>query len=666
MTPNSVTDPIFGKMTLDALPHLWYTVGGTAFVTLMGLGVALVLTRYRRWGWLWREWLTSTDPKKIGIMYLIVSSLMMFRGGIDAGMMLIQQALAAGGSRGFLSADHFQQIFTSHGDIMVFFVAMGFFFGLMNLILPLQIGTRDLAFPFVNSLSFWLYAAGAVFINLFFVIGGSFAAAGWLSVVPLSELRYSPGVGIDYWAWSLQLSGLGTLLGGINFIVTIIKKRAPGMTLMRMPLFAWASLCSMVLVISAFPVLTAAVALLWLDRFLGMHLFTESFGGNQMMYINLIWMWGHPEVYILVLPAFGMFSEIVSTFSRKRIFNYASMVGAAVFITLISYLVWLHHFFTMGAGADVNGIFGAATMLVAIPMAVQVLNWILTMRGGRIVFALPMYWFIGFLVIFVFGGMAGVLLGSPAADFQLHNTLFLVAHFHTMIMGAIFGIFAGISYWFSKIAGFRLDETWGRRAFWLWLVGFFVTFIPLYTLGFMGATRRLDHYPASTGWQPLYAAAAIGFLILVCGSGALVMQLIASYRRRREYRDRTGDPWDGRTLEWSVASPPPFYVFAASPEVRGREAFWEAKRARPETGGGPPARYDDIVMPRNTGMGLYISGFAFLTAFALVWHMVWLAGLGLAGAIACVIVRSFAEDTEYVLPASEVARIEAAARADDN
>lgn len=643
-----------GKLSANALPNHWYTIGATAFIAAFALIAAVFLTKTKRWGWLWREWLTSTDPKKIGTMYMIFSSVMFLRGLIDAGMIWLQQAMAAN-SQGYLSANHFQEIFTAHGDIMVFFVTMGFFFGLMNWIIPLQIGTRDLAFPFLNSLGFWLTVAGGIMINLFFTIGGHFADTGWLAIAPLSELEFNPGSGVDYLIWSLQLSGLGSLLAGINFIVTIIKKRAPGMTLMRMPLFVWASLCGMVLVVSAFPVLTVTTFLLWLDRFFDMHIFTAGFGGNQMMYFNLIWMWGHPEVYILVLPAFGMFSEIAATFSRKKIFGYTSMVCAAVAITLLSFLVWLHHFFTMGAGADVNSFFGIVTMLIAIPSGVQVFNWILTMHGGKVSFASPMYWFIGFICIFILGGMAGVLMASPPADFQVHNSLFLVAHFHTMIVGvALFGIFAGITYWFPKIFGFTLSERLGKRAFWLWLTGFFVSFIPLYILGLMGAPRRIDHYAASTGWQPFYITSLIGFAILSCGVLTQIMQIIVSIRTRKRHRDKTGDPWDGRTLEWSTSSPPPFYNFAVIPTVHGREAFWAMKNR----GHTPSQKYEDILMPKNTGMGIYISGFAFLMGFALVWSIIWLFFLGAIGVIACLVIRSFDEDTEYVLSASEIEKLE--------
>jgi len=645
---------IWGKLTLDALPHHWSTIGGTAFVLIAGLIIAVIFTKTKRWRWLWREWLTSTDPKKIGTMYMIFASVMFFRGIVDAAMLWLQQSMAAD-SPGFLSPGHFQEIFTAHGDIMVFFVTMGFFFGLMNWIVPLQIGARDLAFPFLNSLGLWLTVAGGLLINVFFMVGGHFANTGWLAFTPLSEIEFNPGVGVDYLIWSLQLSGLGSLLAGINFLVTIVKKRAPGMTLMKMPLFVWTSLCAMVLIISAFPVLTATIFLLWLDRFFEMHFFTTGFGGNQMMYFNLIWMWGHPEVYILVLPAFGMFSEIVATFSQKKVYGYVSMVWAAIAITLLSYLVWLHHFFTMGAGADVNSFFGIMTMLIAIPSGVQVFNWILTMYKGKIIYASPMYWTIGFIIIFMLGGMAGILLATPPADYQVHNSLFLIAHFHTMIVGvALFGIFAGTTFWFPKIMGFKLNEKLGKCAFWLWFIGFFVSFAPLYLLGFMGATRRLDHYAASTGWQPLFITATVGLAIILCGVIIQIYQIIVSVKERKQHMDTTGDPWKGRTLEWSTSSPPPFYNFAVIPTVSSRDEFWDIKKR----GGQSQKQYEDIILPKNTGMGIYISAFAFLFGFAIVWHMFWLVFLSLIGVIACVIIISFDEENEYVLSAAEVERIE--------
>lgn len=647
---------IFGKLTLYSLPHEWFTIGGTGAITMMMLGVALFITKLKRWKWLWNEWITSVDPKKIGIMYMIVASLMLVRGAMDAGMIWLQQAVSVGASSGYLNGQHFQEVFTAHGVIMVFFVTMGFLFGLLNYIIPLQIGARDLASPFLNTTGFWLYVAGAILVNLFFVFGGQFAATGWLAIAPLSGTEFSPGVGTDYWTWSLQISGLGTLMGGINFIMTILKMRAPGMTLMRMPLFTWTSLIAMCIVVTIFPILTATIALLSLDRLLGMHFFTTDFGGNAMMYTNLIWMWGHPEVYVLILPSFGIYSEVVSTFAQKKLAGYKSMVMAAFGIGSIALVVWLHHFFTMGAGANVNAFFGIMTTFIAIPAGVQIFNWSSTMYKGKIRFLGPMLWFLGFSGTFIFGGLTGVLLAVPPADFQLHNSLFLVAHFHTTIIGgALFGIFAGITYWFPKISGFKLNEKLGKYSFWLWIIGFFVSFTPLYILGLMGATRRLDHYDASTGWQGLFVISVIGFLIISSGAIMQVVQIVVSIRQRKQNLDTSGDPWNGRTLEWATASPPPFYNFAKIPEVTSRDAFWEMKKNGTHN---KKHEYEDIEMPKNTALGLYISGFALVFGFAMVWHIFWLAVVCVVGGIVCVIMRTFDNETEYVVAASEIEGIE--------
>ena len=650
---------ILGKLNLNAFPHDPITAGGAATVVLGGLATIILLTYFKRWKWLWKEWLTSLDPKKIGVMYIIVALVMLLRGLADAGMMRAQQAVSVGSNHGFLSPDHFQQIFSAHGTIMIFFVAMGLMFGLINLVLPLQIGARDVAFPFLNSLAFWLFVAGMVLVNLSLVVG-QFSAAGWLAYPPLSELQYSPGVGVDYWIWSLQIAGIGSLLSGINFFVTILKLRCPGMTMMKMPMFVWSVLCSMVLVIFAFPILTVTLALLFLDRSLGMHFFTAGQGGNAMMYVNLIWAWGHPEVYILILPAFGVYSEVVATFSRKRLFGYTSMVWALIAITVLSFSVWLHHFFTMGAGADVNAFFGIMTAVIAVPTGVKIFNWLATMFRGRILFASPMLWFLGFVVTFTIGGVAGVLMSVPAIDYQVHNSLFLVAHFHMMIVGGVvFGYFAGITYWFPKIFGFRLNERLGKYAFYCWFIGFLMAFVPLYILGLMGATRRLDHYSASLGWQPLFIVAGIGVLIIGAGVGFQVLQFIVSIWQRKQNLDTTGDPWNGRTLEWSTTSPAPFYNFAIQPEVEGRDAFWAMKQA--EATKDPKPHYTDILVPKNSPMGLIIASFAFAFGFAMIWHIYWLGAIGLIGIITSVIIRTSDDHSEYVVTAARVEKIETAA-----
>ncbi|HET8690232.1 MAG TPA: cbb3-type cytochrome c oxidase subunit I [Candidatus Saccharimonadales bacterium] len=640
---------LLGRLGWDAIPTEPITLGAAISLPLMGLVVVALLTYFKKWRWLWREWLTSLDPKKIGVMYLIVGGLMLLRGGADVLMMRAQQATSVGSSHGIVTADTFQQVFSAHGTIMIFFVAMGIMFGLINLLVPLMIGARDVAFPFLNATSFWLFTAGMVLINLSLVIG-EFSAAGWLAYPPLSETAFSPGVGVDYWIWALEVAGVGSLMSGINFFVTIIKMRAPGMTLMKMPIFVWSVLITMVMVMFAFPILTVALTMLGLDRLMDMHFFTAGHGGNMMMYVNLIWAWGHPEVYILVLPAFGIYSEIVATYSRKRLFGYTSMVLALAAIAFFSFVVWLHHFFTMGAGADVNAFFGITTMIIAIPTGVKIFNWLFTMFRGRIHLASPMIWFLGFVFLFTTGGMTGVMLAVPAIDYQVHNSLFLVAHFHTMIIsGVLFGYFAGISYWFPKIFGFRLNETLGKMAAWSWIVGFILAFFPLYALGLMGATRRLDHYEASTGWQPLFIVAGIGALIIALGVFFQILQLAVSVWKRKEYRV-DNDPWNGRTLEWSLPSPVPFYNFAVTPTVDKRDVFWEAKQSKKSK---KPV-YQPITLPKNSGLAVVIGGFSLIAAFAIIWHIWWLAAIGLIGVVATVVWRAAEEETEYTLTAKQV------------
>lgn len=648
---------LFGRLTLDAFVHNPITMGGVVSMGLGALTAVTVLTYFKRWKWLWREWLTTVDPKKIGVMYIVVALLMLLRGLVDVVLMRAQQATSVGASHGILSPDQFQQVFSAHGTIMVFFVAMGLMFGLINLIVPLQIGARDVAFPFLNATSFWLFAAGMMLVNTSLAIG-DFQAAGWLAYPPLSEMQYSPGVGVDYWLWSLQIAGVGSLLSGINFVVTILKMRAPGMTLMKMPMFCWSVLGSLTLVIFAFPILTATLAMLLLDRILGMHFFTAGMGGNAMMYVNFIWAWGHPEVYILVLPAFGVFSEIVPTFSGKRLFGYASMVGAIWAIVVLSFIVWLHHFFTMGAGADVNAFFGIMTMLIAVPTGVKIFNWLFTMYRGRIRFASPMIWFLGFVFLFTMGGVAGVLMAVPPIDFQVHNSLFLVAHFHTMIIsGVLFGFLAGLTYWFPKIFGFRLNERLGKYAAWCWIVGFVLAFGPLYILGLMGATRRLDHYDASLGWQQLFIVAGIGAMIICIGVGLQALQLVVSIWQRNANRDTTGDPWDGRTLEWATTSPPPVYNFAVIPEASERDAFWAMKHAAKT---GAQATYRAIHLPKNTPAGLLIALLAFMLGFGAVWHMWWLAIISLLALIAVVAIRLSNDDLERTVSAAKITTMESA------
>ncbi len=647
---------MFGKLTLDAIPfHEPIIMVTVSAIILGGILILAAMTYFKKWTWLWTEWLTSVDHKKIGIMYIIVAFVMLLRGFADAIMMRAQMALASGGSEGFLNAHHYDQIFTAHGVIMIFFMAMPFMVGLMNIIVPLQIGARDVAFPFLNSLSFWLLIASVALINISLGIG-EFAQTGWLAYPPLSGHQYSPGVGVDYWIWSLQISGLGTLLTGVNFFVTILKMRAPGMTMMKMPVFTWTALCSNVLIIISFPILTVTIALLTLDRYLGTHFFTNDFGGNQMMYVNLIWAWGHPEVYILILPAFGIFSEVVATFCKKRLFGYTSLVWATAAITILSFIVWLHHFFTMGAGANVNAFFGIATMIISIPTGVKIFNWLFTMYRGRVEFSTPILWTLGFLVTFSIGGMTGVLLSVPGADFVLHNSVFLIAHFHnTIIGGVVFGYLAGFNYWFPKAMGFKLNEKLGKTAFWFWISGFFFAFVPLYILGFMGMTRRLSQN-IDPAFHPLLLVAAFGAVLIFCGILTQLLQLAVSIKDRNKLRDETGDPWGGRTLEWATSSPPPFYNFAQVPQVNDRDAFWDMKEKG--TAYQQPAKYSEIHMPKNTGAGVIIGLFSLIMGFALIWYIWWMAIVGFVGAIATWIIYSFSKDVDYYVPVDVVTKIE--------
>jgi cytochrome o ubiquinol oxidase subunit 1 len=651
-----------GKLSWAAIPFDQpIPLLAAALVGLMIIGVLAWVTLKGWLPYLWQEWITSVDHKRIGIMYTLLAMVMLLRGFSDAIMMRSQQALAFH-SEGYLPPEHYDQIFSAHGTLMIFFVAMPFVIGLMNFVVPLQLGVRDVAFPTLNSVGFWLTATGALLVNISLVVG-EFARTGWLPYPPLSEITYSPGVGVDYYLWALEISGVGTLLSGVNLVTTVLKMHAPGMTYMRMPMFCWTTLASNLLIVAAFPILTATLAMLLLDRYLGFHFFTNDAGGNVMMFMNLIWAWGHPEVYILILPAFGVFSEVISTFSRKPLFGYRSMVAATMIICVLSFTVWLHHFFTMGAGADVNAIFGIASMIIAVPTGVKVFNWLFTMYGGRVVYSASVLWSLGFMVTFVIGGMTGVLLAVPPADFVLHNSLFLVAHFHNVIIGGVlFGAFAGYTYWFPKAFGFRLHEGLGKAAFWCWIVGFYVAFMPLYVLGLMGMTRRMQHYDVPA-WRPWLLIAAAGAAIILAGIILQVAQLAVSIRRREALRDLTGDPWDGRSLEWATSSPPPAFNFAVLPRIEGEEAYWVVKqRARQQAKLGEEPGYTEIEMPRNSPTGFICAFFASLMGFALIWHIWWIVALAALGAYATFVVFAWRDRHEDIIPADIVARIDRANR----
>ncbi|MCI0912065.1 MULTISPECIES: cytochrome o ubiquinol oxidase subunit I [Pseudomonas] len=647
---------MFGKLSLEAIPYHEPIVMVTlAMIALGGIAVVGLITYFRKWTYLWTEWLTTVDHKKIGVMYIIVAMVMLLRGFADAIMMRTQLAAATGGSEGYLPPEHYDQIFTAHGVIMIIFMAMPFFTGLMNLAVPLQIGARDVAFPFLNSLSFYLLLAGVLLVNISLGVG-EFAKTGWVAYPPLAGIQYSPGVGVDYYIWALQLSGLGTTLTGVNFLVTVMKMRAPGMKLMDMPIFTWTCTWANVLIVASFPILTAALALLTVDRYLDFHIFTNELGGNPMMYVNLFWAWGHPEVYILILPAFGVFSEVTSTFSGKRLFGHHSMIYASGAIAILGFAVWLHHFFTMGAGASVNTFFGLATMLISIPTGVKLFNWLFTMYQGRVRFTAPMMWTLGFMITFSIGGMTGVLLAVPGADFVLHNSLFVIAHFHNVIIGgAVFGYIAGFAFWFPKAFGFTLNEKWGKAAFWFWISGFYVAFMPLYALGFMGMTRRLNHSDNPL-WEPYLYVAVAGAVLILFGIACQLIQIYVSVRDRNQNLDVTGDPWGGRTLEWSTSSPPPFYNFAHMPEKVGLDCWHEAKEAG--VAYKAPAKYEAIHMPSNTATGLFMGLFLTVFGFAFIWHIWWLVGASLVATIAVFVRHAARDDQGYMVPAEEVARIE--------
>lgn len=649
---------LLGKLSWSAIPFDQpIPLAAAGIVGLVFGGVLAWIVLKGHLPYLWREWVTSPDHKRIGVMYCVLGLVMLIRGFIDAIMMRTHQAIAVN-APGYLPAQHFDQIFSAHGTIMIFFGAMPLMIGLMNFVVPLQLGVRDVAFPTLNNVSFWLTASGALLVNASLVIG-EFARTGWLPYAPLSEINYSPGVGVDYYLWAIQIAGAGTLMTGINLVTTILKMRAPGMSYLRMPMFCWTSLAAGMLIAAAFPILTATLAMLTLDRYLGFHFFTNEDGGNPMMFVNLIWAWGHPEVYILILPAFGIFSEVFATFSGKPLFGYRSMVAATLFITIVSFMVWLHHFFTMGAGANVNAAFGIATSIIAVGTGVKVYNWLFTMYGGRVRFETPMLWAMGFVVTFVIGGMTGVLLAVPPADFMLHNSLFLVAHFHNVIIGGVvFGAFAGISFWFPKAFGFRLHEGWGKAAFWLSLAGFVIVFTPMYWLGLEGMTRRLQHIDVA-GWQPLLVVMVFGVAVMLAGVAAQVTQLIVSIRWRRSLRDHTGDPWQGRSLEWSTSSPPPPHNFAVLPDVHGQEPYLSIKEwAASQREKGPPD-YVAIEMPRHSPTGVVTAFFVTLIGFSLVWHIWWLAMACFAGAYGTFVIFAWRNRADDELPSEEVARLEA-------
>lgn len=624
--------------------------GAMVSIVVVSLAIVIGLTYFKKWGYLWREWLTTVDHKKIGIMYILSALVMLFRGGIDGLMMRTQLAMP---ENGFLDAQHYNEVFTTHGVIMILFMAMPFIVGLMNVVVPLQIGARDVAFPRLNAVSFWLFFAGAMLFNISFVIGGS-PDAGWSAYFPLASLEFSPTVGNNYYSLAIQIAGIGTLLTGVNFIVTILKMRAPGMTLMKMPMFTWSILITSVIIVFAFPVLTVALALMMFDRLFGSQFFTMANGGMDMLWANLFWVWGHPEVYIVILPAFGIFSEVISTFSRKNLYGYKSMVISMVAISLLSFLVWAHHFYTMGHGAMVNGFFSITTMAIAVPTGVKIFNWLFTMHKGRIQFTTPMLYALAFIPIFTIGGVTGVMLAMASADYQYHNTMFLVAHFHyVLIPGTVFGVLAGMYYWFPKLFGFRLNEKLGKISFWFIAICFNVTFLPLFFLGLNGMTRRMYTYSESTGFGPLNLLSTIGAFGLAIGFAILVYSIYWSFRYAP--RDETNDPWDARTLEWATHSPVPEYNFAITPTVNSYQAFWDAKKHNHKLFEG---KISEIHMPINSGQPIILGIIFFFFGFFMVfswWIPAIISGIGIVIMLA---VRSFEQDHGRHISVAEINKTE--------
>ena len=637
-------------------PNVSEIIGACAasIVIIGAVFIVALITALGKWRYLWSEWATSLDHKKIGAMYVVLAFVMLSRALIEAVLMRVQQASAVDSS-GFLSPDHFGQLFTTHGSIMIFFMAMPFLTGAINYVMPLQIGSRDVAFPLLNSISLWL-TAGAAGLMMASLVVGQFSTGGWSGYPPYTELKFSPGVGPDYWIWAVSLGSIGSTLTGLNFAVTIYKMRCPGMTLMRMPLFVWTALCTSILMIFAMPPLTVATALLALDRYLGFHFFTNDLGGNVMNYANLFWLFGHPEVYILVLPAFGIYSEVVSTFSSKELYGYTSLVLATAAIAVLSFTVWVHHFFTMGQNADINAAFGIATITIGVPTGVKIYDWIWTMFRGQVRFTVPMLYSLAFMMTFTLGGLSGIVLAFPPLDYLVHNTLFLVAHFHNVIIpGVLYGLLAGYHYWFPKAFGFRLSEKWGRISLGCWVVGFYLAFMPLYVLGFAGVARRTQGMfdPIFRPW--LYVACT-GAILLFAALSALFVQLWLSIRDRDENRVAAGDPWDGRGLEWSTSAPPPEYNFVVIPHVQDRDAFFDAKRSGNPYA--PPSSYQDIELPKNSRTGPILGVVGATAAFGLVWHMWWLAIVSVLISIVTVIARSFVRDVTRIISANEIERIE--------
>ncbi|OUM94637.1 MAG: cytochrome c oxidase subunit I [Thermobacillus sp. ZCTH02-B1] len=594
------------------------------------------------------DWLTTVDHKKIGILYLLAGGFFFLIGGLEAILIRIQLWKPM---NDFVSPDTFNELITMHGTTMIFLGVMPVIFGLMNCIVPLQIGARDVAFPFVNALGFWTFFFGGLLLNISWLTG-HVPDAGWTSYVPLASTTFSNGPGVDYYVLGLQISGIGSLLGGINFLVTIINMRAPGMSFMRMPMFTWATFVTSLLILLAFPALTVGLVALMFDRLFGGNFFDPSAGGNIMLWEHIFWIFGHPEVYILILPAFGIISEVVTTFSRKRLFGYSSMVFATVLIGFLGFMVWAHHMFTSGLGPVANALFSIATMLIAVPTGIKVFNWLFTMWGGSIKFTSPMLFAIGFIPTFVMGGVTGVMLAAAPADYQYHDSYFVVGHFHyTIVGGLVSGLFAGVHYWWPKIFGRKLNETLGKLTFWFFIIGFHLTFFVQHFLGLTGMQRRIYTYLDGMGFNEMNLISTIGAITMGVGVIFFLINVIVTSAKPRT---ATNDPWeDGRTLEWAISSPAPEYNFAQLPLIRGYDCYWKEKmegnrEMQPAEPLGPIHMPSPSILPFIMSVGLFIAGFGF------IYHQHIVAAAGLAVTLICMMLRSVIEDHGYHIEPEEI------------
>ncbi|MBP1992443.1 cytochrome c oxidase subunit I [Paenibacillus eucommiae] len=595
------------------------------------------------------DWLTTVDHKKIGILYMLAGGFFFILGGLEAILIRIQLAFP---DQKIFIGDTFNQLTTMHGTTMIFFAAMPIIFGFMNAIVPLQIGARDVAFPFLNSLGFWLFFAGGVLMNTSWFLGGA-PNAGWTGYAPLSILQDNTGnfLGTDFYVLGLQIAGIGTLIGGINFLVTIVNMRAPGMTYMRMPMFTWTVLITSALILLAFPAITVGLVELMFDRLFNGAFFDVNRGGNTVLWQHLFWIFGHPEVYILILPAFGIVSEVVSTFSKKRLFGYSSMVFATILIGFLGFMVWVHHMFTVGMGPVANSIFSIATMAIAIPTGVKIFNWLFTLWGGQIRFTTANMWATAFIPTFVMGGVTGVMLAVPAADFQYHDTYFVVAHFHYVIVGGlILGLFAGAYYWWPKMFGRMLNETLGKIHFWTFFIGFHLTFFPQHFLGLMGMPRRVFTYQPGNGLEEGNFISTIGAFLMGVGMIVFLINIIIVSRKKA---DAAADPWDGRTLEWTMSSPAPEYNFKQTPLVRGLDALWKEKMAGnkemiPAEPVGSIHMPSPSILPLLMSVGLFIAGYGF------IYGHHWVAGAGVVMTFICMIVRSLYDDHGFHIEPEEL------------